>query len=699
MTAIPVHRNVYGVEMDAGKAIHSSDIEKKTYGRLDDRLAELEDAVQTQKAACGRTFIESIIDSKESVDRFLTQTDAEYHRHFEDGRRLLENIKILNDQNERDRQQANETRLRELKRMVADEVEQSNAHLDHLWAELEVLRDSQQPFMLNEALSAQKSNLTKIVQAKNATLTNFQNELDRLHKYYYDSSAKQETDIIYLCERTTKRLDLLREFFRDKVNALEHILQSKRSEEREHAAAIWTECYIENDEHFKRQTRSISEKKEVVAARLDRLKNLLEEKTRATKLRMETEMEQFQYEMRAFKSRVTLNVEKIRYGYKILKRKKIENVLIQSYEKHKISKINKTIFNLRRKMNEFMKQSQADVEKKSSNIAKISSSIKFNVNHIQVRRRINMDQFVKVWKMHEKYASNMYEKICGAQRVLYEEILGWNWKHLTFDRFDFSKFAMPNSKNISKVEKSDFNVGFDLGALCDAGGFIVENKLMEIMKPYCKLNQAIITIENIFRALAVDDMATMWSLKMHFERFSQCPNCSKACSPETTIEREDSDYRSNEMEHDFPLHHNIQTLIDNDRRHSQFNGENVGSKLGKPCDRHMPYVKTKYVKQILRNFIQSRCNEKETISQTKDNSAQSFRNEFISNEQIDNHWNKYLVITDESNKRIWSTFEFGLNQMLVMLKRRKQLADECELLRRQNFELKHCLRNFSENQK
>lgn len=672
--------------------MESTAIENKSVNHLDSRLHQLTSELQSVKDACDKTFIEAAVDAKEPIDRFLTQTETEYQQLLDDGQRLLENIKIANDHIERDRLQQNRSEYDELQCIVLNEISASDRYLHDLWQQLKSLRGIDRPQAFNVILIDLRAQLSRIVNAKNATLNTFQNEINRMHRVYVDVAAKQETNIVCLCERMNKQLNVMRDFFGGKLKSLAKILDEELTKSRAEATAAWNEMHATHDVVFVGNSKRITEKTEACADAVRKMQIELDERNRATNGQMRMEMERCQYEMVRMKTMVTLNMDKMRYGYKILNRRKMENVLRQSYEKHKIAELNDKIIGRRKELAALTDEFAIEKLRKTKHLREVQRSLAFNEKCFHERYLKNVDVLLKVWQTHEFHCKRIFDLIGAAEHRLRRELLGIeDWSPLAIKEIDLSEMKIGNDGSTAELFDATPKAGIDLSALSNGAGFIIDDSLIKLLKPYSDTDRHIITADNILKALNISDSTTISTFKEHCDLYAFCPNC-----PSQTVNHEPNEFAP-DMEVFTLCHDAIQTLI-TDAIANASQSDDSNAPAYQSCPNHVAHIKTEHVKCILRNFVQWQSVEKAELPPTTNNSnRQSFHHSgFVNNEQIDNYWMQYMAIFDTRNQRLWNVFEIGLNRLFVALKKRDELRTECELLRSQNAELNYCLRNFTE---
>lgn len=71
----------------------------------------------------------------------------------------------------------------------------------------------------------------------------------------------------------------------------------------------------------------------------------------------------------------------------------------------------------------------------------------------------------------------------------------------------------------------------------------------------------------------------------------------------------------------------------------------------------------------------------------------SFQTSNLNVSDAEKYWSRCIEICNNEHRMIWQGLELGFTKYLMVLKERDSLVDRCTKLRRQNYELRHCLQN------
>lgn len=129
---------------------------------------------------------------------------------------------------------------------------------------------------------------------------------------------------------------------------------------------------------------------------------------------------------------------------------------------------------------------------------------------------------------------------------------------------------------------------------------------------------------------------------------------------------------------------------------------NVDSTLCKSNINHSYVLNRNLILSILQQFLNTINQPNHSIDDVKHKNVINNRNSI---KQIDKYFSKLLHLNDiehfwqlykeylsNEHSVIWNIIENGLNEYFLLLKKRKQLDNDCAFIYRQNIELKHLLK-------
>lgn len=165
----------------------------------------------------------------------------------------------------------------------------------------------------------------------------------------------------------------------------------------------------------------------------------------------------------------------------------------------------------------------------------------------------NDKKFQKVLELNKDEAQSIFNRIQEIDEVLHVQQMGENWSPFRGDlKFHYYEKLCKNYKNTSKqtedgiCSRSSEEVSMALigrnekeasgyyklvkqilTLVADRSGFLIEEKLKNILDPYLDLQKTVLNIDNIFEALGINNTNDVELLVNFFMPFAICTICNK----------------------------------------------------------------------------------------------------------------------------------------------------------------------------
>lgn len=117
---------------------------------------------------------------------------------------------------------------------------------------------------------------------------------------------------------------------------------------------------------------------------IDKIEQEHIEVTRATRIKLEQDNQALEIELQKVKTNTTLNSEKLDYNFQVLKKREDENLMVRNAQKRRLTKLNETIFILRKKIKDVQISCLIETEKLTSDIMKLQT----NISHINSKANV-----------------------------------------------------------------------------------------------------------------------------------------------------------------------------------------------------------------------------------------------------------------------------------------------------------------------
>ncbi|XP_061391826.1 dynein regulatory complex protein 1 homolog [Musca vetustissima] len=628
--------------------------------------------------------------AKNDIELQLEQSDKCLQELLDFGNELVNNIKAANEQQEllqcRSKKQREEA-LHQTLRTEAAETLKLFDEINAKWLEMNEMRE---PMAIFEEMQKQRENIAQMMSSKDELIEKCQEELRRINAKYDADQQKQSQDVCFLVERIDDQIELLKKSYKENLYELQEAIDTEKKKLHQASQDKWSRMYTDLTLKEEEKMELVKEKQELYSQELEKIRTKQEEITRATRIRLEKDAEMLELEIRKTRANILINSEKIDYNYQVLQKRNEENIIINNQQKRRVAKFNESIVLLKRKL-ESMKQSNRQVmERYTEEIQKLHASI----NELQLKsehfRKSNRNKFTKVWAMHFKEIKDLLNSVWDVDRILYEQQLGRKWERPAIDMeaLDYTKpkgkapasygrqrrplpsgSRKPQAKQVNQRQLQDI-----LQKISDRAGFLIEERLLEILKPYTDEEKCLVRIENIFAALNITDMAVVNSLISYFEPYSWCPNCSEGINQKS-----------------------LKSLYSFKAKEEENSPESSEASPESACSNHILVMEPALVLTALNEFTsqQMRAKSANGKDHKRDLCLETEMDLLALDEQhILSYWQQFSKFMPQDKQNLWKTIEHGLNHYLEVLKKRSQLDGECVFLQKQNSELKYLLQKL-----
>ncbi|XP_037934777.1 dynein regulatory complex protein 1 homolog [Teleopsis dalmanni] len=673
-------------KLEAGKK------KKNLFYHTDDiRRVDIYENLRERAKTLKPTIIEEVESEKKGIELRLELSDKRLNELLAFGNDLITNIKVANERREFLRRQ-NEAKHKELLTMnIMNETAESMAQFDNIvdkWCELKELNE---PVAIHEELEKQKARIADVMKSKDKLIADCQAEVKRVTDMYNCDKVNQSNDICNLVERIDLQVELLREAYKEELRLLETTIITERETLSYALCSKWESVYDQMYKHNEETFAAADEWKKVYAKELARITAEQEAITNNTRVRLEKEAELLQWELRNTKNSIFMNSEKLDYNYQILQKRNEENIIINNEQKRRFTKLKENISAITKKIETFKTKSELNVRNITSEIQKIHKNIGDLQKKSEIFKFENKKKFDCVWNINLTEMKDLLQKILNVDEILYRQQLGQEWLPLEFEFFDINSVKKvlrpkrrstkncPNESNeTNEAPKEKVDMKFlkkILAKISDRTGFLLDDKLMNLLEPYTEAEKYLVRMDNVFRALGVSELSVVQSLTKHFLPYTFCPNCTTGAPKQAVLNL------TSAKPSDIPIEPQVEKT-------------KPISILSAECKNHYIVLESVFVLPALTSFVEYQYSEMHEFAEQRKEIDEADNLITISNKDIKNFWDKLNDAFPREKLKLWETLDHGINHYVNVLKHRHQLDNECEFLRKQNAELKHLLQAF-----
>jgi len=146
------------------------------------------------------------------------------------------------------------------------------------------------------------------------------------------------------------------------------------------------------------------------------------------KVKLETDVQVLEQQLELMRSTYTLNIEKLEYNFRVLSEKDTENEIAEGQQKEKIKELDRALTKV---MGQYVaadrafKAENTALTREYRRITRQYQDLQAKFGHFESADR---SKFRQVWDMHEEEVAAMLQRTLAADRVVTEQLLGWEWK-------------------------------------------------------------------------------------------------------------------------------------------------------------------------------------------------------------------------------------------------------------------------------
>lgn len=648
---------------------------------------------------------------------------------------------------------------------------------------------------LSEALTVQKRNIAALIATKDQSIEKLRSEYLRLDEDYDRHMAKNRTDMHYLYLRMHEHIEAMRTSYTQYLQVLQETVDSERETLNLTVRRKWTDLHDRINDNLEMKHRVEQEKRAFYDEQLDRIRLEHTETTRAARIQLQNDEQSVHLELQQLRASAALNGAKFDYNLQILMKKADENVTVRNQQKRKLARMRESVHMLRQQIADIRSNFVQSSAKCTDDVQRFHSRFMDLENRADRYARSSETKYNDVWQMNEEESGAMLKRVLAIDKVLFEQQLGLSWTQPSLtplvktelESFRKAMQTLFGCETDTAPLKSDQSVSSErstksliipdtkstyaeqmlantrvlrkiLRQISEETDFLVEKKLMDLMRPYLNPTQMnIVQVDHIFQALGIQSMRDVSTLISHFVPYAWCLVCTPTEADVLTI-MEPNDISETSMT---ASRHTSRNTIASFRRktnlmsmakgkaHSVATGDTKISDFldddlaaiiqdidrtdhaaqatpnkvsffaetlsldeclerpPTPCERHTLVIETGCVLAVFRSYARAclNANRKTAVGGVGGRTeattmaarlacVRSTVPRLLSADDVELFWRRYREVFTEERRQLWESLEAGLQEYLRVLRRREQLDAECEQLRQQNAELRHMLQPY-----
>nr|CAD7426699.1 unnamed protein product [Timema monikensis] len=322
-------------------------------------------------------------------------------------------------------------------------------------------------------------------------------------------------------------------------------------------------------------------------------------------------------------------------------------------------------------------------------------------------------------------SDSVYCQILSADRVIHEQLLGLDWyqpgqpllhktdlasyrsamqvvAELFKDKVNQKAVNSPGAHTVQFQDEAGL-LRQILQKIADNSGFLVEERLKELLAPYSERERTLIRIDNVFSALNVHSGKDMDLLMTSFLPYCYCSVCdsqdqialteTEITTYDNSLSRESSemcveqmDSGSNTTAATAPVANITTSVHFNENTHAISSQRTIGAKDSCRAANHPLSIDHAYVLKALKDFAAKFYETRFGISLASSlDRKHSTVSRLLTDEDVFMYWSRFLELFDTRHEKLWDGLYLGLKKYQEVLEDRHKLNQQTELLKVQNY--------------
>ncbi|XP_011299599.1 dynein regulatory complex protein 1 [Fopius arisanus] len=736
-----------GIDKLGEPSVTSSDPNERKLARR----IRIQRTLEARKKRHDPTEDEAIVE-KTATEKQIDASEELLQKLITEGNEIISNVRVANDAREVSRREDEITTrnilLEHLENEAADSLEKYE-EINSKWAPILASKD---PLDIHAGIQSQTAKCNEVLVQKDVIISELKQELENADLKFENDQKKQSDDINLLIERIEMQITIMSKAYRRELVLIEDALIDERSALLERITKKWDNLYEKRQQN---EIDGVERRKQIMREYDKEMEMVLvehQEQYRSQKIWLETECQKLQQEVQNMQAICTMNIEKLNYSYAVLKRREGENTIVKNQQKKRINKLHDTINSLKKSYMDLEENTKLKIEKLQEQVLKAHK----NIQELEAKSRhfsfVNDRQFMQIWEMNTKTADQLLHKILTADQIIYEEMLGLDWEppeekllkkedlpsysramqiieQNEADHKEIMKLCAPEKRDISPERKLQEQklLNHIMRQISDQTGFLIEDKMRDLLSTHVNDDQVVIRLDNVFQALSIESEDQVNLLMIFFLPYAYCPLCDEEERQRQLLEQmppeepedkniclcnEDLDEKSIRLitqviKHLPDPNEDVKKpTADSTSSSSELStGSHFSAELVVPNPQepaltctigHLLQIHSENVIKALREFVEKYHEAKraETIWGDGKTSQSVTLSRSITAEDMTEYWRRYREIFSRNKEKLWDALMIGLHKYHEILKDRQKLRQETDSLRRQNDELRRLLEPY-----
>lgn len=426
MELLTINKKDANADDNQGPSVESENMDERIEARRL-RIKKKNDLNQKKKLG-----IKSAIETEKKKElsksrKQIQDSRARLVKLEKDGQELVTNIRVAADTREHIRRSEEEEDSRLRKERLEQEAKTANDKFEEIVKKWESAQTKDIPQELHEMLMDQKHLCDSMIDDKNKLINDFKIKISEKSDFYVKALKKYSEDIDLMIERMKDQSSNMKRFYLDEIITIEDAFIGERKELLDKHRKEFDD---KMEERRKKEVAFLEERFKRVEKNENELHSLRvkdAEEYNEMKVKLETDVQILEQQLQQMKATYQLNQEKLAYNYQVLQKRDEENAKTKAQQKRKITKLQDTLTNLKKKFSKQVKQFNDENSTLSDDYKRVTDM--FNDLELKSKHFLTVDlkKFQDIWIMNEEQSKSIAKNLLSADKIIHEQQLGLEW--------------------------------------------------------------------------------------------------------------------------------------------------------------------------------------------------------------------------------------------------------------------------------
>ncbi|PRP79860.1 hypothetical protein PROFUN_12472 [Planoprotostelium fungivorum] len=460
---------------------------------------------------------EPLAGTGEKAKKQIADSRNGFNLVLENGIQDVSSVKAWIIQREEVRKEEQKKRMAELAIRRAEEKKEADTINDSIAERWAVVAKKDVPEELRKSIA-------EVISSKDKLIKEYSIDIKAKEEEYVKTLAKQAEEIDQLIQKMRNQVKDLAKSYEQEMSAIDdsfleerHILRKANAEEME-------VLYEDRRNNEGKYAESRQERDEEARQQIETLQTIEAEEYNELKIKLETEIQTLEQHLQVMKATFQLNHEKLTHNFRLLDERNFEHTQLIQQQKKKINRLQDMGSTLKARYEKNDKKyRQKNIElteeyKRTTDQYKDLQAIFKNFQEKDHRK------YKEVWNMNEERVSVLVNRLIQGDKIIAEQQLGLLWFPPTEDIYAISDTrtgdhstglgVSPSKSAENPLQHEDMKPLIQM--LCDEAGFLVDDKVKNVIGGIRTNEQNMIMIDSILSVLGVESPTAVESLISYF---------------------------------------------------------------------------------------------------------------------------------------------------------------------------------------